>query len=207
MRNTTAKRRGPARRTITTTLLAALLLGAAPWNGTASAETGDAPVRENPPVEAAEPAPEPAQPGTPPPETIEPPREPDTGERAERAWRKVVVDLSEQELTVHDQHGKVIVTWEISSGAPKTPTPVGRYRVTSKSRRTFATGNPEVTMEHMVRFKGGIGFHSIPRLRGTPMSTPLGERGVSHGCIRMADANARTLYRNLPMGAIVIVKP
>jgi lipoprotein-anchoring transpeptidase ErfK/SrfK len=122
-------------------------------------------------------------------------------------WTRIIVDLSEQELIVLNQHGKVLHTWEISSGSPKTPTPVGRYRVTSKSRRTFATMNPDVTMEHMVRFKGGIGFHSIPRRNGTPLTTPLGERGVSHGCIRIADVNARLLYRNLPIGAEVIVKP
>lgn len=127
--------------------------------------------------------------------------------RERSRWVRVIVDLSEQELVVLDQHGKTLHTWGVSSGSPKTPTPVGRYRVTSKSRRTFAVANPDVTMEHMVRFKGGIGFHSIPRLRGTPLATPLGERGVSHGCIRLADANARLLYRNLPVGAEVVVKP
>jgi lipoprotein-anchoring transpeptidase ErfK/SrfK len=122
-------------------------------------------------------------------------------------WVRVIVDLSEQELVILDQHGKTLHTWDVSSGSPKTPTPVGRYRVTSKSRRTFAVANPDVTMEHMVRFKGGIGFHAIPRLRGTPLTTPLGERGVSHGCVRLADANARLLYRNLPVGAEVVVRP
>jgi hypothetical protein len=122
-------------------------------------------------------------------------------------WARVVVDLSDQQLTVFDTTGRIAARWKVSTGAAETPTPLGRYRVTSKSRRTFATKNPRVTMEHMVRFHGGIGFHSIPRLDGTPLATPLGERGVSHGCIRLADRNARTLYRNLPLGAEVVVTP
>lgn len=192
-----------------TTLLAALLLTAASWNSQISAQAApteqetitDAP--NNEPVETT-----PENPTTDGQETVIPePLEPAPVPVTPRTWRKVVVDLSEQELTVYDQHGRVVHTWKVSSGAPKTPTPVGSYRVTSKSRRTFSRGNPNVTMEHMVRFKGGIGFHSIPRLNGTPLATPLGERGVSLGCLRMADGNARMLYRNLPVGAVVIVKP
>lgn len=143
-------------------------------------------------------------PGTHEPGSVPPGR---AGGSLRTRWRKVVVDLSEQKLTVYDDTNTFVLTWPVSSGAPKTPTPTGRYRVGSRSRNTFAAKNPEVTMEHMVRFNGGIGFHSIPRLRGTPLWTPLGERGVSHGCIRLADSDARTLYRNLPAGAIVIVKP
>jgi lipoprotein-anchoring transpeptidase ErfK/SrfK len=204
MRNTWNRRK-----LIPTILLAALLLAAAPWNSQVSAQAApaeegtvaDAP--SNGPVETTPENPTTGVPETTIPEPLEPVPVPVTP----RAWRKIVVDLSEQELNIFDQYGRVVHTWKISSGAPKTPTPVGRYRITSKSRRTFATKNPDVTMEHMVRFKGGIGFHSIPRLNGTPLGTPLGERGVSHGCIRLADVNARMLYRNLPVGAVVIVKP
>ena len=37
------------------------------------------------------------------------------------------------------------------------------------------------------------------------LSTPLGLRPVSHGCIRMADDAAKFLYDNLPIGATVTV--
>lgn len=195
-------------------LLAAFLLVTSPWTGQANAAA--TPIEQT--IAANTPGGEPVEndqgtptntPGTDTPELSEPsePSEPTPVPSAPRAWRKVVVDLSEQDLTIYDQHGEIIHIWGISSGAPKTPTSTGRYHVTSKSRRTFAVANPDVTMQHMVRFDGGIGFHSIPRLRGNPLWTPLGERGVSHGCIRMADANARTLYRNLPIGATVIVQP
>lgn len=125
----------------------------------------------------------------------------------EPAWAKVVVDLSEQRLVIRDNAGNVVRTWKVSTGGDTTPTPTGRYRVTSKSLRTHAVDNPRVTMNHMVRFRGGVGFHGIPRLDGKPLDTPLGERGVSHGCVRLADRNARELYRRLPVGATVVVKP
>jgi len=133
--------------------------------------------------------------------------EPAQGTDPKTAWHRAVVDLSEQHLTVYDRDGAIVVRWGVSSGAPKTPTPTGRYRVTSKSRHTFAVKNPRVTMEHMVRFSGRIGFHSIPRIDGRPLPTPLGERGVSHGCIRLRDEHARELYRKLPIGALVVVRP
>jgi lipoprotein-anchoring transpeptidase ErfK/SrfK len=38
------------------------------------------------------------------------------------------------------------------------------------------------------------------------MKTPLGVKGVSHGCVRLADANARELFKKLPLGAVVVVQ-
>ena len=61
-------------------------------------------------------------------------------------------------------------------------------------------------MNHMTRFNGGIGFHSIPkRADGTDIATPLGERPVSHGCIRMNDDQAKLVFENLPIGAVIEV--
>ena len=120
---------------------------------------------------------------------------------------RIVVDLSDQTVTLIDTDGDTVATYPASTGSPETPTPTGRYRVTSKSTATFAVNNPRVTMRHMVRFNGGIGFHSIPRKDGRPLDTPLGERGVSHGCVRLADRDARELYRNTPIGTLVIVRP
>lgn len=122
-------------------------------------------------------------------------------------WVKVVVDLSDQMLEVYDEAGVLQVRWPVSTGAPSTPTPTGTFKVHSKSRNTFALSNPRVTMSHMVRFRGGIGFHSVPRLDGVPLATPLGARGVSHGCVRLADAHAARLYVNVAVGATVVVRP
>ena len=122
-------------------------------------------------------------------------------------WVKVVVDISDQTLEAYDTAGVLQVRWPVSTGAPSTPTPTGTFKVHSKSRTTFALTNPRVTMSHMVRFRGGVGFHSVPRLDGVPLATPLGVRGVSHGCVRLADAHAARLYANVAVGTTVVVRP
>jgi lipoprotein-anchoring transpeptidase ErfK/SrfK len=121
-------------------------------------------------------------------------------------WAKVVIDLSEQHLEVFNSAGTSVRRWPISSGAHATPTPMGRFKVTSKSRSTFVTDNPAVTMQHMVRFNGNIGFHAIPKRNGVALYSPLGKKAVSHGCIRLAPAHARALFMNLAMNAPVIVQ-
>ena len=123
-----------------------------------------------------------------------------------KQWTKVVIDLSEQHLEVFNSSGTRVKRWPLSSGASSTPTPLGRFKVTSKSRSTFVTDNPAVTMQYMVRFNGNIGFHAIPRRNGKPLETPLGKRAVSHGCIRLADANARALFAHLDLASVVIVQ-
>ena len=127
------------------------------------------------------------------------------GGRGER-WDRVVVDLSDQWVTVFNREGAVLRSWPASTGAKATPTPVGRFRVTTKSASTFVRDDPSVTMRFMTRFRGGVGFHGIPRDNGRPMKTPLGVKGVSHGCVRLADANARELFQKLPLGAVVVVQ-
>ena len=121
-------------------------------------------------------------------------------------WSHAVVDLSDQHVRVYDTTGMIVRDWPVSTGALKTPTPVGVFRVTTKSVSTFVRDDPSVTMRHMVRFRGSIGFHSIPRRNGKPMWSPLGVKPVSHGCVRLADANAKELYARLAVGALVTVQ-
>ncbi len=125
----------------------------------------------------------------------------------EQEWSKVVVDLSDQEAVIYNSAGRPLVSFDVSTGAADTPTPLGRFKVSSKTPVTFSRSNPDITMRYMVRFKNGVGFHAIPRQNGIPLNTPLGVSGVSHGCVRLADKDARLLYKNLPLGATVVVRP
>jgi lipoprotein-anchoring transpeptidase ErfK/SrfK len=117
-----------------------------------------------------------------------------------------VVDLSSQRVSLYATDGSVLAVVPVSTGSKAHPTPTGRFHVTSRSRKTFYTPHPWVTMEYMTRFNSNIGFHAIPRDRGEPIWTPLGRYGVSHGCVRLRDANAAILYRYLPDGATVVVQ-
>jgi lipoprotein-anchoring transpeptidase ErfK/SrfK len=133
----------------------------------------------------------------------------DSGGSTEK-WKtldRVVVDLSSQRVSLYDASDSLMAVWPVSTGSKKHPTPTGVFRVTSRSRRTFYTPHPWVTMEYMTRFNSNIGFHAIPRDRGKPIWTPLGRYGVSHGCVRLSDKNAAILYRYLPRHAEVVVQP
>lgn len=119
----------------------------------------------------------------------------------------VVVDLSDQRATVLNSSGGVVAAWPISTGGPGSETPTGSYAVQSRIRVGEAKDAPTVHMDYFTVFNDNIGFHGIPWVstRDNRLWTPLGEYGVSHGCIRLEDVNAQFLYTYLPDGAHVTV--
>lgn len=123
---------------------------------------------------------------------------------------RAVVDLSEQRASFFAADGTVLASFAVSTGAPATPTPLGRFRVWRKNPSTFPVSDPSVRMAWMSNFRRGVGFHGIPyRTRDgvrQPLWTPLGVRGVSHGCVRMRDSDARWVFEHLPIGALVVVQ-
>ena len=120
-------------------------------------------------------------------------------------WTKAVVTLSNETATFYDAAGNVVLQAPISSGKNGL-TPTGTFHVQSKSEKAYAGGDSDVYMDWMTRFNGGIGFHSIPKhADGEDLPTPLGQQPVSHGCIRMADDQAKLVFENLPVGALVEV--
>jgi peptidoglycan hydrolase-like protein with peptidoglycan-binding domain len=140
-----------------------------------------------------------APPVTAPPTTLAPDPLVATGPLA-----AVVVHLSTQQLELLDPAGNVTHRLPVSSGA-NGATPPGTFTVFRKVPRAVSDSDADVSMPWLVNFNGGIGFHGIPVKGTVPLPTPLGLRPVSHGCVRMADAAAKFLYDNLPIGATVTV--
>ena len=120
-------------------------------------------------------------------------------------WVKAIVYLDSFRDEFYDSAGNLAATFPNSPGVNGL-TPTGTFQVYSRSADTYYSKNPAETMKWMVRFNGGIGFHSVPRINGTPQPTPLGAAPSSHGCIRHADDVAKQIYDNLVDGATVIVK-
>jgi lipoprotein-anchoring transpeptidase ErfK/SrfK len=121
------------------------------------------------------------------------------------SWARAVITLSDETATFYDTDGNIVLQAPISSGRDNL-TPVGSFHVQSKSERAWASGGSGVYMDWMTRFNGGIGFHSIPKTAaGVDLPTPLGQTPVSHGCIRMADDQAKIVFENLRIGALVEV--
>lgn len=127
------------------------------------------------------------------------------------AYVRVVLD--EQQAYFYNDKRKLIANLPVSTGLDDS-TPVGRFKVFSRSAQTFYNPRPQEEMKFMTRFAvgrngGNIGFHGIPYVdtKQGPVHfpTPLGIAPSSHGCIRMLDSHAQWVFDNLPRGATVAV--
>ena len=128
----------------------------------------------------------------------------DPAEKNDSRVTGAIVVLSSQKVVLF-AGSRPVAEFPVSSGRNGL-TPVGNFRVQSKSSRTVSNSDNTISMRWMTRFNGGIGFHGIPvRKDGTPLATPLGQRPVSAGCVRMKDDDAKKVYDQLPVGATVVV--
>ncbi len=92
------------------------------------------------------------------------------------------------------QHGKLVRLFPVVFGAPSTPTPIGSFRVYSKTSGPSAAFGPLVLWYHR-----GYGIH------GTNQEYLLGRswRYYSHGCTRNYNANIIWLWGRVPVGTPV----
>ena len=125
----------------------------------------------------------------------------------------VRVVLDEQRVYVYSRTRRLITTMPVSTGTGDT-TPVGTFKVFSKSKDAYYAPNPNERMRWMTRFTkgsegGNIGFHGIPykvtKAGEVPFPTPLGRAPSSHGCVRMAVSDARWIFHNVTLGMVVSV--
>ena len=83
--------------------------------------------------------------------------------------------------------GEQRYTWAVSTGRAGYNTPNGSYRPQRLERSWRSRKYGMAPMPHSIFFRGGYAIH------GTNMVGRLG-RVDSHGCIRLAPANARVLF-------------
>lgn len=107
---------------------------------------------------------------------------------AARAEASIVVrvDKSSQTMRVVVD-GEHRFTWAVSTGRAGYNTPNGSYRPQRLERNWRSRKYGMAPMPHSIFFRGGYAIH------GTNMVGRLG-RVDSHGCIRLAPGNARTLF-------------
>jgi lipoprotein-anchoring transpeptidase ErfK/SrfK len=118
---------------------------------------------------------------------------------------RIVVTLSAHQITVFDGPG-VYYQGPVAIGAPGTPTPTGNYfiRVLQKAPDPNTVYGPfayglSSHSDVLTDFNGGDGEIGI---HGNDDSSALG-RSVSHGCIRMDNAEITQLAKILPLGTPV----
>lgn len=117
------------------------------------------------------------------------------------------VSLGTHRLVVHDGD-RTVLSAPVAVGRKGTPTPSGRFFVTSLLKPPDPHGaygpyafGLSAFSDVLFHFGGGpgqIGLH------GTDRPSLLG-RSVSHGCIRVSNRDVRALARVLPLGTPVTV--
>lgn len=103
--------------------------------------------------------------------------------------------LLDRQVALVIRNGRVLRTVHVSTGKRGFATPVGRYQVTRKVRRSWSVPY-RVWMPWATYFVRGIAFHQSNNVPVTP---------ASHGCVRVTAADARWLYALTPVGTKVRV--
>jgi lipoprotein-anchoring transpeptidase ErfK/SrfK len=97
------------------------------------------------------------------------------------------IDKSRQEMTVFVD-GIEQYTWPVSTGGPGYATPSGNFTASSMNEIWYSKQWDNAPMPNSIFFtKEGHAIH------GSYETKKLG-RAVSHGCVRLAPENAKTLY-------------
>ncbi|HEY9607369.1 MAG TPA: L,D-transpeptidase [Allocoleopsis sp.] len=125
---------------------------------------------------------------------------------------RIVVDLSDAK--VYSYWGdRIIASYRVAVGQPGWETPTGTFKVIQMLRNPIwkqpitgdliPTGPKNPLGDRWISFwsdgKHQIGFH------GTNDETLVGQ-AVSHGCLRMRNADIRSLYQQVGLGTPVIVR-
>jgi tetratricopeptide (TPR) repeat protein len=124
--------------------------------------------------------------------------------------KRIVVDISEQRMYVHEGD-TLLWNWVVSTGEPGKDTAVGSFSVRSKVAMAYASSwNLDMPYWLGIYQSGPLenGIHALPTQRATGVKLwdgYLGQR-VSYGCIILSDENARTLYAWAELGVPVDIQ-
>jgi peptidoglycan hydrolase-like protein with peptidoglycan-binding domain len=130
--------------------------------------------------------------------SADPPRPKDSG------YKHVEVDLDRQVLLLIDDDGAIKKMLPVSTGSNKkyrekggsglAYTPRGRFRIINKIAGWRKS--PLGLLYYPNYFSGGVAIHGNPSVPSTPQS---------HGCIRIPMSAAVAVYKQLPVGTIVLI--
>lgn len=104
---------------------------------------------------------------------------------ASQARVNITVDLSTQRMHVTSSSGSY--TWKVSTGRGKYTTPRGSYRPYLLKRMHRSRKYDNAPMPYSIFYRGGYAIHATNSIRA--LGAP-----ASHGCVRLAPANAAKLF-------------
>lgn len=120
--------------------------------------------------------------------------------------KRIEINLSRQELSYFLGAAK-IGTFDVSGGLPRTPTPIGTFKVYNKFPKAWSS-RYGLWMPYWMAFHptGLYGLHELPYWPGgyREGSNHLG-KPASHGCVRLGIGPAKILYDWAEIGTPVII--
>src|SRR5882672_5201734 len=106
---------------------------------------------------------------------------------AARANIDIIIDKSTQQMSV-EVDGAPRYTWPVSTGRPGYDTPNGTFKVNRMDADHFSQEWDNAPMPHTMFFDlHGHAIHGFFDVKHLGLA-------VSHGCVRLAPANAATLF-------------
>lgn len=123
--------------------------------------------------------------------------------------KAIELDLSSQRMFIWE-NGQLLFDWATSTGRPDKPTKQGNFKILSKMRWAYGSGEGDTwAMPYWLGFyfSGGTenGIHGLPLINGRKEGAGSLGYPVSHGCVRVADDNIVWLYNWAEIGTPVIV--
>lgn len=132
--------------------------------------------------------------------------------------RQVVLELGRRQISLLEGD-RLLGSWPVAIGDPRTPTPTGRFVVENKvvdplyqstsSGRIHSTVGPQGPLgDRWIGFKqSGPNQYGI---HGTPDAwawTVTSRAAVSNGCVRMLTPHVRQLFDQVEIGTPIVIKP
>jgi lipoprotein-anchoring transpeptidase ErfK/SrfK len=120
---------------------------------------------------------------------------------------RVLVDLSERRVTLY-RAGRPVFTTRAAIGSAATPTPTGAYYVNQRlvpSDPGGPFGPGAIGISAFSEVLTGWVQGGPVAIHGTNRPELIGQ-AVSNGCIRVANADLRRLWRDTPAGTPVVVR-
>ncbi len=123
------------------------------------------------------------------------------------AWR-IEVSLRHREVAVSEGR-RVLARYRSAIGMPGAPTPTGTFAVTDR----LSTGDPSGPYGCCILALSALAPHAISdwdggnriAIHATTETWSIGE-DVSHGCLRVSEADARWLIAHVPLGTPVVIR-
>lgn len=127
------------------------------------------------------------------------------GEPRTTEGKLIDIDISDQILATY-QDGRIVGVYEVSTGRPDMPTPVGEFKVLNKEENHWSV-KYGLYMPYSLRFYSDFFIHELPYWpSGYREGTDhLGMR-VSHGCIRLGIGPAKEVYDFADIGIAVVIR-